>query len=323
MNSHDVAAAQTFYEALGFRLSDRTRIMAFMRIPAQPSGDHHSIALADADNDCMNHIAFVMPDLESVMRGGGRMKDAGFPIEWGPGRHGPGDNAFNYFIGPGRALSSNTPRMSSRLTIATSREDRRTGNGLRGASITGAFPAPPSARMKQAQREIRFADGSVLRDEGLSRMPEQGPAYDVAVVGFGPTGAVAAGLLGGLRTSPLSSSDRAREVYDKPRAIALDHEILRVFQQTGRRRQSPALHRALHRLLLLRRRRTIDPADVDGSRHRTRWASTPSVVFSQPPVEAILREHARSLPSVHVELGTQDDGSEPGSGRRYAALASG
>ena len=22
------------------------------------------------------------------------------PIEWGPGRHGPGDNAFNYFIDP-------------------------------------------------------------------------------------------------------------------------------------------------------------------------------------------------------------------------------
>ena len=41
-----------------------------------------------------------MPDIDSVMRGGGRMKDAGFAIEWGPGRHGPGDNAFNYFVGP-------------------------------------------------------------------------------------------------------------------------------------------------------------------------------------------------------------------------------
>ena len=30
----------------------------------------------------------------------GRMKDAGHAIEWGPGRHGPGDNAFNYFIDP-------------------------------------------------------------------------------------------------------------------------------------------------------------------------------------------------------------------------------
>ena len=62
--------------------------------------DHHSIALGVTDNDALNHIAFLMPDLESVMRGGGRMKDAGHAIEWGPGRHGPGNNAFNYFIDP-------------------------------------------------------------------------------------------------------------------------------------------------------------------------------------------------------------------------------
>jgi catechol-2,3-dioxygenase len=96
-NSVDVAVAQSFFEkALGFRLSDRTRIMAFMRC----SGDHHSIALADAQENSLNHIAFVMPDLDSVMRGGGRMNDAGYPIEWGVGRHGPGNNVFAYFRGP-------------------------------------------------------------------------------------------------------------------------------------------------------------------------------------------------------------------------------
>jgi catechol-2,3-dioxygenase len=97
LNTEDVGIAQRFFEdALGFTLSDRTRIMAFMRC----STDHHCIALADADNNCLNHIAFLMPDLESVMRGGGRMNDAGFPIEWGVGRHGPGNNVFAYFVGP-------------------------------------------------------------------------------------------------------------------------------------------------------------------------------------------------------------------------------
>ena len=39
-NSHDVAQAQTFYEsALGLRLSDRTRIMAFLNC----GSDHHSV----------------------------------------------------------------------------------------------------------------------------------------------------------------------------------------------------------------------------------------------------------------------------------------
>ncbi len=97
LNSSHVEETRQFMErALDFSLSDRTRIMAFMRC----NSDHHSLALGDTDNNALNHIAFLMPDLEAVMRGGGRMQDAGFPIEWGPGRHGPGDNAFNYFVGP-------------------------------------------------------------------------------------------------------------------------------------------------------------------------------------------------------------------------------
>ena len=97
LNSHAVDETQKFLtEALGFRLADRTGIMAFMNCDS----DHHTIAIGIYDNDALNHIAFLMPDYESVMRGGGRMKDAGFPIQWGPGRHGPGNNAFNYFIDP-------------------------------------------------------------------------------------------------------------------------------------------------------------------------------------------------------------------------------
>ncbi len=58
LNSHDVAATQRFMEQVfDFSLSDRTRIMAFMRC----NSDHHSIALGDTDNDALNHIAFLMP----------------------------------------------------------------------------------------------------------------------------------------------------------------------------------------------------------------------------------------------------------------------
>ena len=97
LNSHAVDETQKFLqEALGFRLADRTGIMAFMNCDR----DHHTIAVGITDNDALNHIAFLMPDLDSVMRGGGRMKDAGFAIQWGPGRHGPGNNLFNYFLDP-------------------------------------------------------------------------------------------------------------------------------------------------------------------------------------------------------------------------------
>src|SRR5262249_36777304 len=61
---------------------------------------------------------------------------------------------------------------------------------------------------------------------------QQRDVFDVAVVGFGPAGAGVAAVLGqsGLKTWV---GDKSREVYDRPRAIAMDHEILRVLQQLG------------------------------------------------------------------------------------------
>ncbi len=152
LNSHDVAASQSFLErVLGFRLADRTRIMAFMNC----NDDHHSIAFGDADNDALNHIAFVMPDLESVMRGGGRMRDAGYPIEWGPGRHGPGDNAFNYFVGPFDVVIEYTAGVEQ---IDDSYQARGPDDWKwpPGRVDQWGISAPPSLRLKQAQRAIHF-----------------------------------------------------------------------------------------------------------------------------------------------------------------------
>jgi catechol 2,3-dioxygenase len=160
LNSVDVAAAMPFYEnVLGFKLSDRTKIMAFIRIPQGQAtkgfGDHHSIALADADNNCLNHIAFVMPTLESVMRGGGRMRDAGYDIEWGPGRHGPGDNAFNYFVGPAGFVIEYTAEVEQvdDSYVAGSPADWKWPQGR---VDQWGISAPPSSKLKQAQREISF-----------------------------------------------------------------------------------------------------------------------------------------------------------------------
>ena len=153
MNSHDTPAAQAFYEqALGFKLSDRTRIMAFMRC----NGDHHNIAFADADNACLNHIAFLMPDLDSVMRGGGRMKDAGHAIQWGPGRHGPGNNLFNYFLGPADFVIEYTAEVSS------VDDSYRTGmpedwKWPPGRIDHWGIGAPQTPELKAAQRKIGFA----------------------------------------------------------------------------------------------------------------------------------------------------------------------
>jgi len=152
LNSHDVEATRAFMEQVfDFSLSDRTRIMAFMRC----GDDHHSIALGDTDNDALNHIAFLMPDLESVMRGGGRMKDAGYGIEWGPGRHGPGDNAFNYFVGPFDVVIEYTAEVEQ---IDDSYQAGQPSDWTwpPGRVDQWGISQPPSARLKQAQKAIVF-----------------------------------------------------------------------------------------------------------------------------------------------------------------------
>ncbi len=85
-----------FRDALGFRLSDATERMDFIRC----SSDHHSVALARGHGAGLNHMAYEVPNFDGLMRGAGRMTHGGFNIEWGVGRHGPGNNIFTYFIEP-------------------------------------------------------------------------------------------------------------------------------------------------------------------------------------------------------------------------------
>jgi catechol 2,3-dioxygenase-like lactoylglutathione lyase family enzyme len=97
VNALDVAASERFVvDVLGFKVSDRTRAMTFVRCNRK----HHSLAYAHSDAPSLNHIAFEMNDSDGVMRGIGRLRDAGYDAVWGPGRHGPGNNVFGYFVAP-------------------------------------------------------------------------------------------------------------------------------------------------------------------------------------------------------------------------------
>jgi len=97
VNTCDLASCEQFStDLLGFQISDRTRAMTFVRCGAK----HHCVAYAPAAMPSLNHIAFEMVDADAVMRGIGRMRDAGVACSWGPGRHGPGNNIFAYFVAP-------------------------------------------------------------------------------------------------------------------------------------------------------------------------------------------------------------------------------
>lgn len=90
------AAAQFFVEVLGFRLSDWIGdFMAFLRCNEW----HHRIAVLPGP-PCLNHVAYDMRGIDGVMRGASRLKEMGYDVQWGPGRHTAGDNVFSYFLTP-------------------------------------------------------------------------------------------------------------------------------------------------------------------------------------------------------------------------------
>lgn len=152
-NSVDVDAdARFFTDALGFTLTDRSKMMAFVRT----NSDHHSIVIAEAPVNTLNHVAFQLSDWEGVMRAAGRMVDAGFPIGWGPGRHGPGNNVFAYFVDPFGFVIEYT------ADVLQVDEDYRVGRPDDWTWPTGrtdqwGIAPPKTAACKAAQLAIPFA----------------------------------------------------------------------------------------------------------------------------------------------------------------------
>ena len=98
--------------------------------------------------------------------------------------------------------------------------------------------------------------------------------------------------------------DRLTGVYEIPRAIALDHEILRVFQQAGAIDDvmpfvEPFTNSEYFGVdgQLIRRMTMVAPPYPQGY--------TPSVVFTQPAVERVLREHVARMAGVTMALGVE------------------
>ncbi|MBO9513308.1 MAG: bifunctional 3-(3-hydroxy-phenyl)propionate/3-hydroxycinnamic acid hydroxylase [Variovorax sp.] len=132
-------------------------------------------------------------------------------------------------------------------------------------------------------------------------MPERADAYDVAIVGLGPTGATLANLLGAAGRSVLVL-EREAAIFPLPRAIHFDGEVLRIFQAAGLREQALAISRpgvhGMHFVNGAGQTMLIRGGSAAAGPH----GCANNYYFHQPQLEGVLREGLARFPQVHVKL---------------------
>lgn len=127
---------------------------------------------------------------------------------------------------------------------------------------------------------------------------------DVAILGYGPVGALLANLLGQAGLS-VAVYERDTAIHPLPRAVHFDGEVMRIFQSAGlaehialaARPSSQGMHfvNAAGQTLIVRR--GIDGPGVHG------WPN--NWYFHQPFLEQILRDGVGRYPQVEVHLGRE------------------
>ena len=144
LNTADIEALCTWWcDVLGFRVSDWSeRQMVFLRCNA----DHHSIAFNRAEWASLNHVAYEVPSLDAYMASLGRLNRAGHTVGWGPGRHGPGNNAFGYFVDPAGTVPEITAEVQQ---VDEATWVPRTWPRTPELSDRWGTAGPPSAEMRQ------------------------------------------------------------------------------------------------------------------------------------------------------------------------------
>lgn len=140
-----------------------------------------------------------------------------------------------------------------------------------------------------------------VRPEGYHKMTQD--EADVVVVGLGPVGITLCNLLAtaGVRVEGIDAAD---DVYALPRAIGMDHEVMRVFQNIGAAdaiaaatgEYRPSEYRSANGVLLRRFESPSEPYPL---------AWPPYLTFIQPELERALRANGKRFPNLTLRTGTE------------------
>lgn len=124
--------------------------------------------------------------------------------------------------------------------------------------------------------------------------------YDVLVVGLGPVGMLAANLLGmyGLRVAVF---ERNNELYNIPRAIHIDDEVVRILQYVGLHKQVLAHCKPVPGMQLVTQKGKVL---VETTKTATAGFAA-SYLFYQPDLEQVLMQGIDRYANVSVFLGAE------------------
>lgn len=84
-----------FYVGLGLTITDRMgQVFTWLR----SNTEHHSVAIVDVGHGGgLDHYSWDLSAWDDFKVWADRLTDIGVEIQWGPGRHGPGNNLFLFF----------------------------------------------------------------------------------------------------------------------------------------------------------------------------------------------------------------------------------
>jgi 3-(3-hydroxy-phenyl)propionate hydroxylase len=132
--------------------------------------------------------------------------------------------------------------------------------------------------------------------------------FDVAIIGCGPVGAFAANLLGKSGLSVLVI-EQAAHPYPLPRAVHLDHEMMRLFQSAGViDRVAPDMRDTQGHLHVGADHGVIRYMGTVGRARPFSWSN--DYFFYQPELEDHLRAALAAYPHVTVHFGVAFEGLE-------------
>ena len=146
LNTTDREATERFLrEHMNFAVSDRIEnTVSFMRCFPNPL--HHTMGVGQSTGAGLNHVNFMVTDLDDIGRAHNRVKANGVPIVYGPGRHPPSDSVFLYFLDPDGMTIEYSFGMEEFAEVGA-REPRMLAATLDSIDYWGGVPDPKFAKV--------------------------------------------------------------------------------------------------------------------------------------------------------------------------------